>query len=112
MIEYDVEIDSALTERWYKKGTDILHRLNGPAVKFTDGYEAWYFEGKWHRDGGPAIEWADGSKEWYQNDLYHREDGPAVEGFDGRKEYWYQGQRIHCSSDEEYKRLLKLKVFW
>ena len=55
---------------------------------------------------------------WYedQNDsgtrYLHREDGPAVENNDGTKHWYLNGRWINCSSQEEFKRLIKLKVFW
>jgi len=42
------------------------HRLNGPAVIKTDGYEAWYFEGELHREGGPAVRYPDGREEYWE----------------------------------------------
>jgi hypothetical protein len=51
-------------------------------------------------------------KYWVSNNLYHREDGPAVENYDGTKRWYYRGKLIHCSSQEEFERLLKLKAFW
>ena len=44
-----------------------LHRLDGPAVEYPDGYKAWYLNGERHREDGPAIEGCDGSKEWWLN---------------------------------------------
>jgi hypothetical protein len=56
---------------WYcKPGTDLLHRLDGPAIELEDG-----------------------SKFWYVNDRRHREDGPAVEHANGRVEYWIEGKK-------------------
>ena len=43
-----------------------------------DGGEAWFQNGKYHRMDGPAIIWSNGTKEWYQNGKRHREDGPAI----------------------------------
>jgi len=45
----------------------ILHREDGPAIEWTDGYKSWYLDGKRHREDGPAIEWASGYKSWYLN---------------------------------------------
>lgn len=39
-----------------------LHRTDGPARIFPDGYQAWYLNGKRHRTGGPAIDWEMGIK--------------------------------------------------
>ena len=44
-----------------------LHRLDGPAVEFLDGFKAWYVNGKRHRVNGPAIEDPDGTYFWYVN---------------------------------------------
>ena len=53
-----------------------------------------------------------GSKFWYKNDLLHKEDGPAIE-YVNANNYWYlNGKEIHCSTQEEFERLLKLKAFW
>ena len=65
-----------------------LHRSDGPAVIWADGYKAWYINDKLHRTDGPAYLDADGYEAWYQNDQRHREDGPAAIGANGRKEWW------------------------
>jgi hypothetical protein len=56
--------------------------------------------------------WPDGSKIWYWNGICHREDGPAIEDADGYKAWYYHGQQIHCQSNEEFLRIIKLKAFW
>ena len=83
---------------YYKKGTDILHREDGPAVEYLDGGKAWYFEGRLHREGAPAVEWASGSKEWFVDGKRHREDGPAAIYNDGHSEWWINGEEV---SEEE-----------
>jgi hypothetical protein len=45
-------------------------------------------------------------------EAYHRLDGPAVEYKDGTSEWFYHGEKIHCSSLEEFERILKMKAFW
>lgn len=62
---------------WYKEGTEILHREDGPAVESKDGI-----------------------KYWYQNGQLHREDGPAIEIHTGTVEYWINGNPY---SEEEFK---------
>ena len=42
-----------------------LHRTDGPAVEYTDGYLEWWINGKRHRVGGPAVIWEDGTQEWW-----------------------------------------------
>lgn len=89
----------------------ILHREDGPACEYANGYKEWYRNGLRHREDGPACEWEDGSYEWFYNGKLHRLDGPAIKHSHG--EFWfYNGKGIDCSSQEEFEKLLKLKVFW
>ena len=74
---------------FYKDGSFIYHREDGPAVEYTDGDKHWYINGKRHREDGPAIEFIDGAKFWYVDGKKHREDGPAGEYANGLKNYWY-----------------------
>lgn len=94
MEKYDVEVDDDGTVRFYKPGTRLLHRLNGPAVEWADGSKVWHVDGKRHRLSGPAIEYADGSKFWYVDGKIHRMDGPAAEWADGTK-FWYVDGKLH-----------------
>jgi hypothetical protein len=96
---------------YYDKNGD-LHREDGPAVVFASGYKEWRIEGKLHRKYGPALVWATGDKEWYLNDKLHRKDGPAIEWYNGKKSWYLNGERIPCTTQEEFERLLKLKAFW
>ena len=49
---------------------------------------------------------------YYLNDKLHRIDGPAREWANGAKEWWIEGKQIKCNSQEEFERLIKLKLFW
>jgi len=98
------------TKRWTLNG--LLHRKDGPAVEYTDGYKAWYLNNQYHRENGPAVECPNGYKRWFLNDQLHREDGPAVDYPNGYKAWYYHGKYIDCSSQEEFERLLNLKVLW
>jgi len=49
---------------WYQQNYE-MHRLNGPARKFSDGSKFWYQYGKFHRLEGKAIEYANGYGLWY-----------------------------------------------
>jgi len=80
------------SKSWYKEGN--LHRENGPAIEYADGYKTWYKEGKLHRENGPAKEYADGSKSWYKEGKLHRENGPAIEYANGNK-FWYKEGNLH-----------------
>ena len=78
-------------EAWWQN--DERHRIDGPAVIRPDGFEGWYLHGKRHRIGGPAIALRDGTCEWREHDKQHRIDGPAVTWADGYEEWWQDGER-------------------
>lgn len=57
--------------------------------------------------------------------VYHREDGPAMIFIDipdnnpmwgmqgtSKQEWWYLGEKIEVSSQEEFEQFLRLKAFW
>lgn len=44
--------------------------------------------------------------------VYHRADGPALTDLEGNKSWWFEDKRIDCHSQEEFQKLIKLKVFW
>jgi len=77
---------------WKNKEMTILHREDGPAIEWVDGYKAWYLNGNPHREDGPAIEHPNGAKNWYKHGTRHREDGPAFEGSNGSKEWRINGK--------------------
>jgi len=60
-------IDKYGTKRWYLNNK--LHRIDGPAVEYTNGDKFWFFNGKYHRTNGPAIECKNGYKTWYLNGI-------------------------------------------
>ena len=86
-MRYTVEVTTNAV-CWFKEGTNILHREDGPAIEYANGIKNWYKEGKLHRLDGPASEQPNGSKTWYIEGKFHREDGPAIEYDDGSK-MWY-----------------------
>jgi len=56
------------------RGTDVLHREDGPASEWNNGTREWYKEGEPHREDGPAIIYEDGSVAWYLNGLYYSKE--------------------------------------
>jgi len=54
-----------------------------------------------------------GDKYYYLNKegYFHRLDGPAIEYFDGDRRWYYNNKYIRCSSQEEFERLIKLRLF-
>jgi len=90
-----------------------MSKNNQPICKTSvSGTKRWFLNEKLHRLDGPAVEYFDGDKLWFLHDRLHRLDGPAVEYIDGDKEWWVDGDQIQCSSQKEFKRLLKLKALW
>lgn len=60
-----------------------------------DGTIRYYNDrGHYHRLDGPAVEWSDDSKEWWIKGKRHRLDGPAYTTLDGEKEYWIDGKQL------------------
>lgn len=45
------------------------HRVDGPAVIYTNGTKEWYFNNKLHRTDGPAMMLYNGSKFWFLNGM-------------------------------------------
>ena len=86
---------SLSTPTWFDGRTEwinekgLLHRLDGPAIEWSDGSKEWWINGKLHREDGPAIEDKDGYRAWYRNGKFHRENGPAVEYPNSKRYYWY-----------------------
>jgi len=76
-----------------------------------NGDKYWYFNNHIHREDGPAIEYTNGDCEFWLYGLRHRLDGPAVDWADD-KQWFYMDKHIECKSQEEFKRLIKLKAFW
>ncbi len=65
MIEYKVVVwdNGAIT--WFKPGTDIRHRIGGPAVTNQNG-NFWFIDDQFHREDGPAVEYHNGDdNSWY-----------------------------------------------
>ena len=63
-----IEGKELLCKEYWENGK--LHRLDGPAVEYADGYKAYWINGKKHRLDGPAIESMYGIKEYFVNDVY------------------------------------------
>lgn len=64
-----------------------------------------------HRLDGPAIEWSDGTGWWFEDGKQHRLDGPAVEWLRHKPDWYFEGKQIECSSQKEFERIIKLKAF-
>jgi len=63
--EQYIYIDKYGSKRYYKDlKMTILHRLDGPAIEYSNGRKSWYVDGQLHRLDGPAIEYTNGHKAW------------------------------------------------
>jgi hypothetical protein len=97
-----MKTDRDLTN-YYKVGTQVLHRVDGPAVTYLNQYTAWYFEGQYHCETGPALVFNGGSKSWYIHGMRHRTDGPAIEYVNGNKCWFINDKQL---TEEEFKALV------
>jgi hypothetical protein len=84
----------------------------GELHEYSDGNKYWLLNGQLHREDGPAVEYINGDKEYYIHDKLHREDGPALEDINGNKFWYLNDVRIDCTTQEEFERLMSLRVFW
>lgn len=82
---------------WQENG--VPHRLDGPAVEWTNGGVEWYVHGLRHREDGPAIEHKGGYKVWFIRNHRHREDGPAVIHPDSTVEWWLNGKKYYSINE-------------
>jgi hypothetical protein len=112
MKEQFIHIDEDGDKLYYSdREMKIRHREDGPAVEWSDGYKAWWLNGKLHREDGPAIEHVNGDKSWWLNGKHHREDGPAVEGADGTKAWWLNG-KLHREDGPAIEHVNGDKSWW
>ena len=89
----NLRISSAGTKRWYNEQGE-LHRTDGPAVIYPNGFQSWHFNGNLHRTNGPAMIHPSGCQFWYINGMYHRIDGPAVIRSNGSTCWFIHGNQL------------------
>jgi len=102
MIKVYFEKNKYGTICWYKEGTKIPHREDGPAKEYSNRSKEWYYDGELHRADGPAIDYIDGYKEYWLNGLCHRKDGPAI--ILNGSGYYYLNDKYYpnITTDEEW----------
>ena len=71
-LKYRVEVDEYGGCNYYNHAGK-LHRVEGPAVTYTNGDKSWWLNGYRHRIGGPAVEWAN-TTEWWLYGVQYTED--------------------------------------
>jgi hypothetical protein len=85
-----------------KDSAGFYHCEDGPAIKYPNGYEAWYFHGFLHRVNGPAII-DDGYNAWHVHGKRHRVDGPAIERSDGINYWFFNGKHYDVHTLQEFQ---------
>jgi hypothetical protein len=66
-----LEIDEYENKFWRNKKNQV-HRLDGPSIILTNGYEQWNINDVLHREDGPAIIYSNGFKKWYLNGCFYK----------------------------------------
>lgn len=75
MQKYYVQVTSDGNTFWCSDPEfKILHRETGPAIESTDGYKAYYQNGKRHRLDGPARIWPDGEEQYCIDGVYYTKE--------------------------------------
>ncbi len=97
-------------KKWYRHGQ--LHRINGPAVIYSDRSFEWYDHGELHRLDGPAVLTSDVKQIWYRRGKIHRVDGPAI--IDNKKsEYmWYIDGKRHRRDGPAVETIYMKAWYW
>lgn len=72
----------------------------------------YYHDDLLHREDGPAVEWIDGYQEWYHHGKLHRLDGPAIVHPYGLHKWFVNNKWIECKTQKEFVKLMKLRAFW
>ena len=69
MEESQFFIDEQNNKLWYlpSKGKRYYHRLDGPAIEFSNGAKHWFVNGKRHRIDGYAVIDICGPNQWWIN---------------------------------------------
>ena len=102
-LKYRIEVDQHGTRRYYNSA-DQLHRVEGPAVEYTDGTKVWLINGRRQREDGPALIMSDGTQMWFRNGSAHRIDGPAVICANGNVSWYLSGNRL---TQQEFNSCIK-----
>lgn len=78
----------------YRNEQGQVHRVDGPAITWPGGTQAWYLNDQLHRVDGPAIIRSNGRQSWYLYGKLHRLNGPAVIRAGGSCEWWINGIQV------------------
>ena len=56
--------------------------------------------------------WSNGLKCEYGFSILSRLNGPALTYSNGNKFWYYNGEYVDCSTQEEFERVIKLRLLW
>jgi hypothetical protein len=79
---------------------DTLHRVDGPAVIYSNGTKLWYLHGKLNSVNDQPSRITHEKKEWFHNDVLHRIGGPAVVYRKNTRIEWYFQGNLHSQNDQ------------
>ena len=111
-IEYNIyqekdKLDYEIVESYTDDNGNIIEIIS------DDNHIKYYKNYILHRDNGPAVVYINGDEEWYKEDSLHRENGPAWNWKSCNDISWhYEGKLIDCKSQEEFERIMKLRLFF
>lgn len=79
----------------YQDENGLIHNENGQPASIDCKYNTigYWIHGKAHRLMGPAYVFLNENEQKYS-------------------QWYYKGEQINCSSQEEFEKLIKLKMFW
>lgn len=75
MQKYYVQVTSNGTTYWHSDpGCKIFHRENGPAFESASGTKAYYQNDKLHRLDGPAVIFSNGDEEYWVDGVQYTKE--------------------------------------
>ena len=92
------------------KMSDIINIVEYSTID-SKTHKTYYKNNLLHRENGPAVEYSNGDKEWWVDGRLHRMDGPALD-YNEKSRWFINGKPIYCKNNEEFLRLVKLKILW
>jgi len=95
-MEDELEITESISGVVMYRLNNHFHREDGPAVEYSNGTKEYWLHGKRHRLDGPAIEWHPQTDDLDQSIYY---------------DWFFQDELIDCKNQEEFERIIKLRVF-
>lgn len=74
---------------------DIRYDVESDGINSIWFYTKYRTNGQLSRLSGPAVQYGNG-----------------IDNGVSKSEWWFKGNRVECSSQEEFEKLIKMKAFW